>query len=331
MDSNPQITVVIALRNEMGYIQKCNESLLQQTLPDEMYEILVYDGDSSDGSLEYLKTVAAEHANVHLFNNPRRVGAAGWNEGFRRSNAKYVVMMGGHTYVAPDFLERNYQHMERETEVPCSGGAVHSLGEDAKSKAIALAFNHPFGAGNARYRYGTEKAYVETINYGMYRKSVVDAVGPVNEDIRRGEDWEYNYQVTQKFGRMLFDPEIKSYYFSRSNFKALWKRQYDAGKYKLEIIRKFPGSMLFRHVIPFVFAMLFLLMPLFLLTPVPPVIVAGFYLGYAITALFSGIHMTGWRRIQLLQYVIYAFFLIQFSYGLGFAVGILRLLSGRAR
>ena len=113
--------------------------------------------------------------------------------------------------------------------MPCAGGIVNAIGEDDESIAISLAFNSPFGVGNARYRYETRECLMETINYGTYRKSMIDQIGPIDEKIIRGQDWEYNYRIVKQFGKMLFTPAVKAFYYSRASLKKLWRRQYMAG------------------------------------------------------------------------------------------------------
>lgn len=328
-ETTPFVTIVIALKNEMGYIDQCLDSLLRQSYSKDAYEILVYDGNSDDGSADVLAEYAEKYPQMRVFPNPEEVGAAGWNKGFAIARGKYVVMMGAHTYVDDDFLAKNVQLLENNPEVPCSGGRVISLGQDTKSKAIALAFNHPFGAGNAKYRYAREPCLVETVNYGTYRKSVVDEVGPINEGIKRGEDWEYNYRIVSRYGKMLFSPDIVAFYFSRSTFKQLWRRQYDAGYHKVEIICDYPGSMLFRHVVPALFSAAVILAPiiaLLLSTLWPLVLIYGIYLGFnlgvsAVLSLKNG--------LRYFPHLILAFFVTQFAYGLGFIANLRRVLTFR--
>jgi len=328
----PFVSVVIALKDEKGYIEKVLESLLKQTYPVENYEILIYDGQSTDGTREYLLQMAKKHPQIKVYDNPKIVAAAGWNEGFRQAKGKYVVMMGGHTFVASDFIEKNVELLEN-SQAPCAGGSVTAIGQDTKSQAIALAFNHPFGVGDARYRYAKKQCYVETINYGMYRKEVVDVIGPINEEIKRGEDWEYNYRIVRKFGKMIYSPAVKSYYFARSNFRKLWKRQYDAGKYKLEILRKYPGSILFRHIVPFVFAFLVIILPVLTVLGLPSIYLIAFWAIYLLTNVIFSAWISIKKGLRNFFFLIWAFFVMQFAYGFGFMVGlgnfVLNFLSGK--
>jgi len=322
----PFVSVVIALKNERLSIGKCIDSFLNQSYPAESYEILVYDGNSTDGSWEILKDIEERNSLVKLFRNRREVAAAGWNDGFHRARGKYVVMMGGHSYVAPDFISQNVNLLEH-SDAPCSGGSVTALGSDLSSEAIALTFNHPFGVGDARYRYAKKQCLVETINYGMYRKSVVEAIGPINEKLKRGEDWEYNYRIVSRFGKMIYSPDVKVFYFARSDFRSLWRRQYDAGKFKLEIIRKYPGSLLLRHITPFLFALTVMGLPILTFLGLNAKFIMAFWTIYLFTNLFFSFRIALSRGIKLFPYLIFGFFVMQFSYGFGFFVGLVKFVK----
>jgi len=322
----PFVSVVIALKNEKLSIGKCIESFLNQSYPADRYEILVYDGNSTDGSWEILKKIEERNSLVKLFCNRREVAAAGWNDGFKKARGKYVVMMGGHSYVAPDFISNNVKLLEN-SDAPCAGGSVTALGSDASSRAIALTFNHPFGVGDARYRYAKKQCLVETINYGMYRKSVVEAIGPINEKLKRGEDWEYNYRIVSRFGKMIYSPDVKVFYFARSDFKSLWRRQYDAGKFKWEIIRKYPKSLLLRHITPFLFALAVVGLPVLTVLGLNPKFLGAFWAIYLFTNLVFSFKIALSEEMVYLPYLVFGFFVMQFSYGLGFFVGFAKFLK----
>jgi glycosyltransferase involved in cell wall biosynthesis len=320
-EENILVSVVLAVKDEIEYIQKCIDGILKQTLDRKKYEILIFDGNSTDGTREYLGELSKNISNIRIYDNPKIVAAAGWNEGFRISKAKYLLMMGGHTELSADFLQKNIEILD-QYDVPCSGGRVMAVGEDVKSHAIALAFNHPFGVGDARYRYANKNCFVETVNFGMYRKSVTDSIGPINEDIKRGEDWEYNYRIVRKFGKMFYSPDIKSKYYSRSSFRKLWKRQFDAGKHKLEIIKKYPGSLLLRHLIPFIFALSIIILPVLTLLGLNINFLIILVLIYLLSNFFISAYLAIKNGFKYFSYLFIAFFIMHFAYGIGFINGL---------
>ncbi len=326
----PLISVVIAMRNEEHYIGKCIDSFLNQTLPKVLFEIIVVDGKSNDDSKNIVKEYQAEFKEpvIRLYENPKEKQAAGWNIGFKVSNAKYVLMMGAHTIVEKDFLFQNIE-LHNNHDVPCTGGVVIAIGEGNKSKAISLAFNSPFGAGNAKYWYGTKEEFVETLAFGLYKKEVIEKVGYIDERIIRGQDWELNYRITKEYGNFLFSPKIKSYYFARTNYLNLWKRQFEAGFWKIFIIKKHPDSLLLRHLIPMMFSFgLVMSIILYLLfkwaLPLYLIIVSYLILNvsFSIIKSLKG-KFLNWPKLS------WAFMLIHLGYGFGAMVGLINLALGK--
>ena len=318
------VSVVIALQNEERFIGACIDSFLKQTIKKELMEILVVDGMSNDKSKDIVKDYQLRYpqTNIRILDNPKKIQAAGWNIGFKQARGQYVLMMGAHTVVTSDFLEKNLE-AHRKHDVPCTGGIVRAVGDDKKSKSIALAFNTPFGAGNAKYWFGTKEEFVETVAFGLYKKKVFNEVGYIDENIIRGQDWEFNYRITKKMGKVLFSPDIKSFYHARSNFRKLWKRQFQAGFWKIYIFKKHPNSILIRQLIPISFSFVLLLIyviGLFTNFWAPFFVVSGSYL---VTNFGCSLYYSLRRNLSFAPYLFVAYPIIHLAYGFGALCGLI--------
>jgi glycosyltransferase involved in cell wall biosynthesis len=322
--SNKLISIVIALRNEEKYIAGCINSFKKQSISKDLFEIIVVDGQSSDNSLIEIQKIINEEKElkITLLENSNRIQASGWNIGFKYSKAKFVVMMGAHTVVESDFLEMNLK-LHKENDVPATGGIVQAKGDNEISRAIALAFNSPFGAGNAKYWYGTKETKVETVAYGMYKRKIFEEIGYIDEQIVRGQDWELNYRISKSYGKFLFSPLIKSFYYARSNYKKLWKRQFGAGFWKIFIIKKHPDSILIRHAVPAVFSFTFITLFIFMLCGVwVPFLLLN--ISYWSIGIFSAWSVLKEINDKLLIKVTISYFIMHFGYGLGVIWGIIK-------
>ena len=76
-------SVVIAVRNEVKYIEKCIDSIFNQDY-QKSYEVIVVDGISSDGTYELLKKLQNK-CDFKLFKNSKINAAAGRNIGVNQS------------------------------------------------------------------------------------------------------------------------------------------------------------------------------------------------------------------------------------------------------
>ncbi len=321
------ISVVIAMRNEEGMIESCLASFYKQTIPKDQYEIIVVDGSSTDQSIAVVEQFQQMHADltITLLPNPNKIQSSGWNIGFAHSMSEFVVMMGSHTTVEEDFLEQNLA-AHQTFDIACTGGLVKAIGLNKKSRTIAYAFNSRFGSGNAKYWSGTEQEKVETVAFGMYKRAAIEEIGAIDESIIRGQDWEYNYRVTRRFGKLLFSPTIKSTYYSRTSFLKLWRRQYMAGFWKIYIIRKHPQSMLLRHFIPMLFAFVLIVSLLLALNGITVLPILTLVLLYLPASCWSAFKVCKTKPDASFFYTEFAFLVIHAAYGIGGLVGVLKFL-----
>ncbi len=326
--TDKQVSIVIAMRNEEGMIESCLSSFYKQTIPKDQYEIIVVDGSSTDQSVSAVEHFQQTHPDLEitLLPNPKKIQSAGWNIGFVYSMSKYVVMMGSHTTVEDNFLEQNLA-AHQEFDVACTGGLIKAIGLNSKSRSIAYAFNSRFGSGNAKYWSGTEQEKVETVAFGMYKRAAVKEIGAIDETIIRGQDWEFNYRVTRRFGKLLFSPAIKSTYYSRTSFLKLWKRQYMAGFWKIYIIRKHPSSMLLRHFIPMLFAFVLVASLLLVLSGLTMFPLLGLAYLYLPVSWWSAYKVCENKPDASFFYTELAFIVIHTAYGIGGLFGVLKFLG----
>ena len=62
----PNISVVVAARNEEANIGRCLQSLVQQNYPQDLFEIIVADDRSTDGTAAIVKNYQRRHSNIAL-------------------------------------------------------------------------------------------------------------------------------------------------------------------------------------------------------------------------------------------------------------------------
>ena len=65
-DNSILLTYIIPVYNTERYVLKCLQSVVNQGLHPDQYEVLVVDDGSTDGSREVVKEFAADRPQVHL-------------------------------------------------------------------------------------------------------------------------------------------------------------------------------------------------------------------------------------------------------------------------
>lgn len=99
----PMISVLITACNVEKYIGRAIRSALNQSLPKNMYEIIVVNDCSTDRTRFGLEVFEDD---IRLINNDRQIGLpACLNKGIRRSKAQYITRIDGDDYVHEDYLK----------------------------------------------------------------------------------------------------------------------------------------------------------------------------------------------------------------------------------
>ncbi|WP_416175430.1 glycosyltransferase family 2 protein [Clostridium sp.] len=248
------VSIVIPCRNERNYIKRCIDSFINQTYDSSLYEVLVCDGMSDDGTRDIIKNYENMYDNIKLIDNKGLSAPRGMNEGIKSSKADVIIIFGAHAYADENFIKENILALTTH-EVGCVGGPIETINENDKGLAISMAMSSPFGVGNALFRYSKEETYVDTVAFGCYKREVLDDIGYFDEELVRNQDDELNFRVIEKGYKILLSPKIKSYYYSRASLRKLWKQYYQYGFWKVRVMQKHGGLASLRHIVPAAFVL----------------------------------------------------------------------------
>jgi glycosyltransferase involved in cell wall biosynthesis len=318
----PSVSIVIPCRNELKYIGKCLDSIVYCNYPKDKLSVYVCDGRSDDGTDLIIKEYAEKHPFIHYLENTRQTTQHALNLGIETSTADIRIILGAHAEIDPDYIKYSIEAFDVNPKIGCTGGIIENVIEDETTSVIARAMGNSFGVGNAHFRTGGKEGYVDTVAFGAYRKEVFEKAGLFDADLARNQDDEFNYRI-QKHGFLIYlSKKIKSKYFVRSGFQKVYRQYYQYGYWKVFVNKKHKAITTVRQLIPFFFVSFLFFFPLlfFISLYFVPAYVAIVLL-YAAMAIYFGIKETG--RADTGLKVAYSFFLLHFSYGLGYLKGII--------
>lgn len=319
-DPCPLITVIIPMRNEARYIERCLDALAAQDYPAERFEVLVIDGMSTDTSPGLVERFLHAYPNFQIIKNPQRITPVAFNTGIRRARGEIIAIVSAHAVLAPDYLSRCVAALQ-ETRADNVGGPMRAVSETYVGQAIAAATSSPFGVGGARFHYAETAQWVDTVYMGAYPRTVFERIGLFDEELVRNQDDEFNFRLTRAGGKIWLDPQIQSVYFSRGTLRGLWKQYYEYGFWKVRVIQKHGRPASVRHLVPALFVLALtgsLLLALATLSPLWFLLIAVPYVLAAVAASVMAAR-GNWRALPLLPVI---FFVLHFAYGLGFLVGL---------
>lgn len=327
------VSIVVPCLNEVGRIGDLLHALLEQTYREGEMEVLVVDGGSTDGTIEWVQQFAREHVdlNLRLIDNPRRIIPAAVNRGIEASSGSPVIRLDAHSAPEPDYVERCLEVLE-ETGASNVGGMwqIEPGAETWQARSIAVAAAHPLGAGGARYRVSGPAGPVETVPFGAFPRKWLERVGPFNEDLLTNEDYEYNVRIRQAGGTVWFDPTVRSTYYARPRLRELARQYARYGYWKAQMLRLFPGSLRWRQALPPLFVGLSLI--LLLLSPIWWIArgsLLGLWVVYSAVLFVAGVgEAISSRDLYLLIGLPLALMVMHLTWGLAFLWGLLRKAKG---
>lgn len=316
-------SIILAFRNEGDFLIKCLHSLDNQSLPRNEWEIILVDGQSSDGSEKIAREYCEKYDNSKYIINPKRLATAGWNMGVKLSSGKYYFPTSGHSIIDKDFLSEAKYFFELNADVHALGGRVTSIGINPVSKAIAAASNTSFAMGGVYYRVGTTPKRVNVVGLGIYSRHLYQSIGPYLDDFARSGDWEFNYRAWTAGYKMFINPAMKSMLYVRSTFRRTFLQQFKTGFWKIKVWEIHPQSLLLRHIVPPLFVLWILGVPLSLF---PGWRMSALWISpslvYLLISVCSALKMSD--RDHKWYLVVLSYPVIHLAYGLGFLAGLLK-------
>lgn len=321
----PLVSIVIACRNEEGYVGACLDSVFANDYPQDRLEVLVAEGGSNDGTREILSGYAATHPAIVLLDNPTGSTPAALNLAIRQASGSIIIRMDAHVLYPKDYVLRLVEALQ-ESGADNVGGVLQTVPADdtPAARAIAIGLSHPFGVGNSRFRTGVrERREVDTVPFGCYRREIFDRIGWFDEELIRNQDDEFNFRLIRRGGRVLLLPDVLCRYFARRSLRQVARMYYQYGYFKPLVARKVGRVMTVRQLIPALLIVSLLgsaaLSPWLLPAGLLFLLIAGTYAAVVLGCSVRAARTAGIRCGIALAGV---FPTLHFSYGVGFLRGI---------
>jgi succinoglycan biosynthesis protein ExoA len=235
------ISVIMPVRNEAGFIERTLAQLVAQSYDPERFEVLVIDGQSTDGTPERVAEFAKRHPNVRLYTNPRRLGSAARNVAIRHARGDVVVIVDGHCELEDDrYLAKLASAFDR-SGADCIGRPqpLDIPGASPLQRAIAAARSSWLGHHPDSHIYSSQEGFVPAESVAVaYRRSVFELLGPFDERFDACEDVELNHRVDRAGLRCFFAPEAAVHYAPRATLRGLFRQLVRYGRGRVRLWRK---------------------------------------------------------------------------------------------
>jgi len=130
-----RLSVVLPVHDAAEHVHGALTSVLGQTFGD--FELIVVDDQSTDGSLEIVRELAAQDPRINVVVLDERLGVAGaLNAGIARATAPLIARMDADDIARPGRFALQVAEMERDATLGLLGGQIEIIGRDGKTEEM---------------------------------------------------------------------------------------------------------------------------------------------------------------------------------------------------
>jgi GT2 family glycosyltransferase len=325
------IIIIIPCFNEGVRIAECLRGVLAFDIPkDASFDVYVMDGGSNDCTFQAAMQIAVDYPNVYVKENPRRYQGCAVNEVVRATEADFYLWLGAHTIFPQDYL-RSCLETAQKTGADVVGGFCRTEigGEGYGAQLVQAITTHKFGVGDSNFRTSATEGPVDTVAYALFRRSVFERVGLLDERLVRAQDYEFNRRVKMAGMKIWMNPAIQCCYHNQASLFSFYGKQFFLeAPYNAYMWHLAPYAFTPRHAITGVFALGVIggivLSPLTSWIAWPFVSVIMLYFLIAVASSLQ--QALRYRQPLHAVYMPGCFFLFHFIHGLGVLTGLARLM-----
>ncbi|MFP5282021.1 MAG: glycosyltransferase family 2 protein, partial [Actinomycetes bacterium] len=205
---------------------------------------------SRDRTAEIAARLAAADPRVRVLFNPAGRTPHALNLAIAAARHEVIVRVDGHGELGPDYIAKAVALLER-TGAANVGGVMDARGATPFEEAVACAYRTRLGLGGSTFHLASSaEGPADTVFLGVFRRSVLLEVGGFDESMHRAQDWELNYRLRRRGHVVWFSPELTVTYRPRSTLRALVSQMYDTGRWRREVVRRYPETAGVRYLAP---------------------------------------------------------------------------------
>jgi len=247
----PYLSVIVSVRNERKMLPGLIDQLLEQNYPAELYEILVVDGRSTDGTGDLIRRrYSNRRVRVRILDNPRRTVAAGRNTGIRAASGDAMVFLSGHCSIPSKNLLADTAEILETTGAGClcRPQPLLAAAETRMGEAIAHARSTRIGRG----AFAPEMAgFVDPPAFACtFRRSVFEEVGLFDETFDACTGLDFNERVRQAGIRAYCDPRLTIHEQPPQKLRGLFAEMFRHGRGASHWMRKHPECSSLAEIAP---------------------------------------------------------------------------------
>ena len=238
------ITVVICTYNRRSYLKKAIDSIINQAFDPDLYELIIVDNNSTDGTKEFVLNNYS-HSRVKYLNETSQGLSHCRNTGLRNAKFDYIAYIDDDGIAYSDWLENMAKGIKDQNEKFAGiTGAIFPIWEIPRPRWLLDKWQ--IGTNYSIYKHRDKRTVIRRgVKIGVFggnmvwKKSLLIECGGFNTKLGRvknnlisGEENFTAERIKNKGYEFIYDPKIRIKHHvhkSRMNIKWLIKRAFWGG------------------------------------------------------------------------------------------------------
>ena len=213
-------------------IEECIKSLLNLEYPEDKYEIIIVDNNSTDTTVEIVKSYP-----VKLLREGKQSSYAARNLGIKNAKGEIVAFTDADCIVDKMWLEQLVKNFEDETTAGMGGEILaynpKNLVERYLDKSDILSQKSSFDCKFANLKM----PFIATAN-AAYKAEILNEIGLFDDSFISGGDVDLAWRITLKDYRIVYEPKALVYHRHRTTLYGLFKQVFRYGEGHAKLFKK---------------------------------------------------------------------------------------------
>lgn len=210
---SPKISVIVCTYNRVDLLAHVLQSLAEQTVSPEKYEIIVVDNKSTDSTGKYMEKFSHSHRNVCYIYEPQQGLSHARNRGWQEAEGEYAAYIDDDARAQNDWIEKIEAFTARQPDAAAFGGPYSWL----SLKPLPSWFNPSY----ASWSLGTEERPVKRGEWlkgtnMIFKRSLLQdlngfdtKLGMTGQSLSYGEEVSLQVKIMNKGFSIFYVPDIR--------------------------------------------------------------------------------------------------------------------------
>lgn len=216
------LSIVVCTYNREELLRLCLQSLAEQTLDPERYEVIIVDNNSTAGAVEIARGFVGRHRHFGLVSEARQGLSHARNRGWREARGEFVAFLDDDAKATPGWCERMLRAFAEVEPTPVAvGGQIRPFYEAEPPSWFSDDLEIRTWGDSAGFLQAPRAEHGFSGSNMAFRKSVLaefdgfsPELGMRGEVTALGEETDLFRRVYRKYPLFWYDPQLLVFHWT---------------------------------------------------------------------------------------------------------------------